>query len=169
VLGSPVLEAVLEEGDVLYLPRGTVHQASASAAAASAHLTISTYQGTSYGDLATHLLGSCLKAQHDDPDRCLPLAARRGPPPGLAAAHSLHRVLSAPAGAGPTPSVVSDLAAALRALADKLAAHPDMLTPAVHSFTADFWAHRLPPHPEQLAPQGGDAWGREKQGEGGLG
>lgn len=132
-----------------------MHQAQASGDAPSAHLTISTYQHASYGDLAMHLLGSCLRAQADEPDVCLPLSARRGPPPGLAAAHSLHKVLAGPAGeGGVTPEAVRGLAGALRDIADKLVAHPDMLTPAVQSFTSDFWAHRLPPHPAQLAAQG---------------
>jgi hypothetical protein len=38
-----------------YLPRGAVHQAVA-AGSDSSHLTISTYQRSSYADLATHLL-----------------------------------------------------------------------------------------------------------------
>lgn len=55
-LGDPVLEVELCVGDVLYMPRGTVHQAVADDDADSDHLTISTYQRTSFADLATHLL-----------------------------------------------------------------------------------------------------------------
>jgi hypothetical protein len=54
-LGEPVLEVELCVGDVLYMPRGTVHQATAQTVDSS-HLTISTYQRCSYADLATHLL-----------------------------------------------------------------------------------------------------------------
>jgi ribosomal protein L16 Arg81 hydroxylase len=54
-LGAPVLEVQLCVGDVLYMPRGTVHQAAAQTGDSS-HLTISTYQRCSYADLATHLL-----------------------------------------------------------------------------------------------------------------
>jgi hypothetical protein len=54
-LGDPVLEVELCVGDVLYMPRGTVHQATAQTADSS-HLTISTYQRCSYADLAIHLL-----------------------------------------------------------------------------------------------------------------
>ncbi|KAI8475926.1 MAG: cupin superfamily protein-domain-containing protein [Monoraphidium minutum] len=156
VLGPPVLEVTLEPGDVLYMPRGTVHQAVAAAAGGvgSAHVTISTYQRSSYADLAMHLIGSALRAGGADPDRAPPLSARRGPPPGLAAAHSLHRVLAAPRGQGPTPRVVAGLAGALRDVAAQLEAHPDGLTPAVHAASADYWGNRLPPHPDQLAPQG---------------
>ncbi len=55
-LDSPVMELVLEVGDVLYMPRGTVHQATAQKSGDSAHLTISTYQHWSWADLASHLL-----------------------------------------------------------------------------------------------------------------
>ena len=154
-LGEPVLEAVLEPGDVLFLPRGTVHQAVAEEGAASAHLTVSTRQRASYGDLALHLLGTALNAQGDEAERALPLSARRGPPPGLAFEHSLHRVLSAAGnGGGPTPGAVAGLAGALRDVAARLEAAPDMLTPAVLAASRDFWAHRLPPHPAQLAAPG---------------
>lgn len=54
-LGQLVLEVELCVGDVLYMPRGTVHQAAAQTGDSS-HLTISTYQRCSYADLATHLL-----------------------------------------------------------------------------------------------------------------
>lgn len=43
-LGEPLLEAVLEPGDVLYLPRGTVHAAEAEGGAGACHVTVSMYQ-----------------------------------------------------------------------------------------------------------------------------
>lgn len=55
-LGDPILSVELCVGDVLYMPRGTVHQAVADVDANSDHLTISTYQRASFADLATHLL-----------------------------------------------------------------------------------------------------------------
>ncbi|GBF91033.1 bifunctional lysine-specific demethylase and histidyl-hydroxylase [Raphidocelis subcapitata] len=154
MLGEPVLEAVLRPGDVLYMPRGTIHQAVADGAAASAHVTVSTAQRASYGDLAMHLFGTALAAQSNEAERALPLAARRGPPPGLPFSHSLERVLSSEPDAGPTPAVVAALAGVLREVAEALEERPDMLTAAVQSSSADFWRHRLPPHPQQLPPQG---------------
>jgi hypothetical protein len=44
-----LVQVLLQAGDVLYLPRGTVHQAQAQDGESS-HLTISTYQRWSYGD-----------------------------------------------------------------------------------------------------------------------
>ncbi len=52
----------MQVGDVLYLPRGTVHQAEASADGPSSHVTISTYQHWAWGDLATHVLTAALGA-----------------------------------------------------------------------------------------------------------
>jgi hypothetical protein len=55
VIGSPILEVELQPGDVLYLPRGTVHQAEAQQCD-SAHVTISTYQRWSWAELGAKLL-----------------------------------------------------------------------------------------------------------------
>ncbi len=38
------MELVLKAGDLLYLPRGTIHKGEAVEGEASHHLTISTYQ-----------------------------------------------------------------------------------------------------------------------------
>jgi hypothetical protein len=50
----PFLKVVLEVGDVLYLPRGTVHEARTVQGHVSTHVTVSTYQNKSWG----HLLGA---------------------------------------------------------------------------------------------------------------
>ncbi|XP_060006714.1 ribosomal oxygenase 2 isoform X5 [Lagenorhynchus albirostris] len=50
-IGRPAHEFTLKPGDLLYFPRGTVHQADApSGLAHSTHVTISTYQSSSWGD-----------------------------------------------------------------------------------------------------------------------
>lgn len=50
-LGEPFRELVLEAGDVMYFPRGVVHQAVADPTAPSLHLTFSTYQRHTWRDL----------------------------------------------------------------------------------------------------------------------
>ena len=50
-IGEPVLEAVLEPGDLLYMPRGTVHQACCVPGAHSLHVTISTNQFNTWADI----------------------------------------------------------------------------------------------------------------------
>ena len=50
-IGRPILEAVLEPGDVLYMPRGAIHQAVCLEGAHSLHLTLSTNQFNTWADL----------------------------------------------------------------------------------------------------------------------
>ena len=54
-IGEPILEVVLEVGDVLYVPKGIIHQALAQNED-SVHLTISTYQRWTWGDLMHNVL-----------------------------------------------------------------------------------------------------------------
>lgn len=50
-IGTPTHDFLLKPGDLLYFPRGTIHQAETpSGLAHSIHLTISTYQNNSGGD-----------------------------------------------------------------------------------------------------------------------
>uniref|UniRef100_A0A8D2ZND0 Bifunctional lysine-specific demethylase and histidyl-hydroxylase n=1 Tax=Scophthalmus maximus TaxID=52904 RepID=A0A8D2ZND0_SCOMX len=51
-IGSPTHDIILEAGDVLYFPRGTIHHARTPAGVDhSTHLTLSTYQRMSWGDM----------------------------------------------------------------------------------------------------------------------
>lgn len=75
---------LVQVGDVLYMPRGTVHQAVAQQEA-STHLTISTYQNFSLGTLAQAVLHSAMEGQEEP--LCLPLSLRRGLPPGFLFSH----------------------------------------------------------------------------------
>ena len=59
IIGPPIMDVTLEEGDVLYMPRGTIHQAAAQKQD-STHLTMSTYQRWSWGDLALNVLQQAL-------------------------------------------------------------------------------------------------------------
>ncbi|XP_062486775.1 ribosomal oxygenase 1 [Pezoporus occidentalis] len=59
-LGEPVLETVLEAGDLLYFPRGFVHQGDCLPDAHSLHITVSSYQRNSWGDLLEKLLPAAL-------------------------------------------------------------------------------------------------------------
>lgn len=50
-IGSPTHEFILKPGDLLYFPRGTIHQADTPAGGSfSTHITISTYQNNTWGD-----------------------------------------------------------------------------------------------------------------------
>ncbi|XP_069060877.1 ribosomal oxygenase 2 isoform X3 [Pleurodeles waltl] len=51
-IGTPTHEFMLKPGDFLYFPRGTIHQADTPIGIShSTHVTISTYQNNSWGDL----------------------------------------------------------------------------------------------------------------------
>ncbi|NXP07968.1 RIOX2 oxygenase, partial [Thinocorus orbignyianus] len=50
-IGKPTHEFILKPGDLLYFPRGTIHQADTPLGISySTHVTISTYQNNSWGD-----------------------------------------------------------------------------------------------------------------------
>lgn len=57
-------EIVLHEGDVLYLPRGTIHEAAATDAF-STHITISVYQRNSYKTLLDSVIPELLQTSFD--------------------------------------------------------------------------------------------------------
>ncbi|XP_055855007.1 bifunctional lysine-specific demethylase and histidyl-hydroxylase NO66 [Episyrphus balteatus] len=50
-IGKPIMEKVLMPGDILYFPRGTIHQAFTEPGFHSLHITLSVYQKQSYADL----------------------------------------------------------------------------------------------------------------------
>ncbi|KAG7160252.1 Ribosomal oxygenase 1-like [Homarus americanus] len=59
-LGKLILDVTLEEGDLLYFPRGFVHQANTVGNTHSLHMTISTYQKNTWGHLLEKLLPQAL-------------------------------------------------------------------------------------------------------------
>lgn len=60
-IGSPIFERVLRPGDLLYFPRGWIHQAKTVENEHSLHITLSLYQKTSVQDLFEELLKDTLK------------------------------------------------------------------------------------------------------------
>ncbi|KAA0708234.1 Ribosomal oxygenase 1 [Triplophysa tibetana] len=50
-IGQPIMDVVLEAGDLLYFPRGFIHQGDCLPDAHSLHITVSSYQRNSWGDL----------------------------------------------------------------------------------------------------------------------
>jgi ribosomal protein L16 Arg81 hydroxylase len=77
---DPLIDTVLEPGDALYLPRGTVHSADALGEI-SIHVTVGVHPLTRY-----ELVRSLLDAVQDDPElrRSLPMGADLGDPDVLA-------------------------------------------------------------------------------------
>ncbi|XP_017551174.1 ribosomal oxygenase 1 isoform X1 [Pygocentrus nattereri] len=60
-IGKPILDVVLEAGDLLYLPRGFIHQGDCLPDAHSLHITISSFQRNSWGDLLLKVMPAALE------------------------------------------------------------------------------------------------------------
>eukprot|EP00731_Ephydatia_muelleri_P028308 Em0019g1181a len=61
-IGTPIMDTVLEPGDLLYFPRGTIHQAMSLPDCHSLHVTLSTYQKNTWGDLLEKLVPAALQS-----------------------------------------------------------------------------------------------------------
>ncbi|XP_060522241.1 ribosomal oxygenase 1 [Cylas formicarius] len=59
-LGRPFMEVTLDAGDMLYFPRGTIHEGRTDEEH-SLHITVSVYQHTAYADLLEHIVPAALK------------------------------------------------------------------------------------------------------------
>ncbi|OQR93849.1 nucleolar protein [Achlya hypogyna] len=55
-IGTPVVDVLVEQGDLIYFPRGFIHQAQSPDDVDSLHVTVSTGQQNSYGNLLETLL-----------------------------------------------------------------------------------------------------------------
>ncbi|XP_052104474.1 ribosomal oxygenase 1-like isoform X2 [Mytilus californianus] len=60
-IGEPILDVVLEPGDLLYFPRGVIHQGKALEDTHSLHITVSCYQKNTWGDLLEKLMPRALQ------------------------------------------------------------------------------------------------------------
>ncbi|XP_069811115.1 ribosomal oxygenase 1 [Dendropsophus ebraccatus] len=65
-IGEPILETVLEAGDLLYFPRGFIHQGVCLPDAHSLHITVSSFQRNSWVDLLDKLLPAALQTAAED-------------------------------------------------------------------------------------------------------
>ncbi|XP_012932538.1 ribosomal oxygenase 2 isoform X4 [Heterocephalus glaber] len=116
----------VEPGDLLYFPRGTIHQADTPPGLAhSTHVTISTYQNNSWGDfLLDTISGLVFDTAKED------VELRSGIPRQL-----LMQV--------ETSGVATRLSSFLRTLADRLEGTKELLS---SDMKKDFVIHRLPPY-----------------------
>uniref|UniRef100_A0A182PQW3 Bifunctional lysine-specific demethylase and histidyl-hydroxylase n=1 Tax=Anopheles epiroticus TaxID=199890 RepID=A0A182PQW3_9DIPT len=65
LVGPPLLDVVLEAGDLLYFPRGCIHQAATVPGAHSLHITVSVYQRNCWADLFEQMLPIALATAAD--------------------------------------------------------------------------------------------------------
>ncbi|XP_064413341.1 ribosomal oxygenase 2 isoform X2 [Latimeria chalumnae] len=124
-IGAPTHEFTLKPGDLLYFPRGTIHQADTpSEVSHSTHVTISTYQNQSWGDLLLDVIpGLVFDSMKED------LGLRTGFP---------RRLLMVSA-----PESAKTLSSFLRGLADKLESGKELRS---SDMKKDFIMNRLPPY-----------------------
>lgn len=135
-LGVPLQEVEMTPGDVLYLPRGVIHQAIGTDET-SVHLTISTYQRWTFGDLALKAVEAMLSL-----------------PPLQLALPDIARE-SLPVTQGNVSNLSNGIIDAFIALGAHMENHGDKI--AMHAMNAlkhDFMENRLPPHPKQVADKG---------------
>nr|XP_020735538.1 bifunctional lysine-specific demethylase and histidyl-hydroxylase MINA [Odocoileus virginianus texanus] len=126
-IGRPTHEFTLKPGDLLYFPRGTIHQAATPEGLAhSTHVTISTYQSSSWGDfLLDTISGLVFDTAKAD------VALRAGIPRQL-----LLQVET-------TAVATRRLSGFLRMLADRLEGTKELPSADMKK---DFAANRLPPY-----------------------
>lgn len=65
-IGEPMLDVVLEPGDLLYFPRGVIHQANTVSGNHSLHITLSVYQKQSFGDFFEQLVAGAVQEATDN-------------------------------------------------------------------------------------------------------
>ncbi|XP_067350429.1 ribosomal oxygenase 2 isoform X2 [Channa argus] len=131
-IGRPTHDIILKAGDLLYFPRGIIHQASTPAGVDhSTHLTLSTYQRMSWGDLLMDILPSLLSDGSSND-----ISLREGIP---------RRLLL---GISEGLDTRRRLASALRCLAGQM--ESEMLEARSTNLKRDFIMNRLPPYNQQL-------------------
>ncbi|XP_007899499.2 ribosomal oxygenase 2 [Callorhinchus milii] len=126
-IGSPTHEFTLKSGDLLYFPRGTIHQADTPAGGShSTHITISTYQNNTWGD---YLLDVIPWLVYDTMKEDIELSR------GLPWQHLMHMEM-------PIDST-RKLSGFLRKLADQIENGKEMRSSEMKK---DFVVNRLPPY-----------------------
>ncbi|MCJ8742501.1 hypothetical protein PDJAM_G00082770 [Pangasius djambal] len=138
-IGKPTHDFILKAGDLLYFPRGTIHQADTPAGVEhSTHLTLSTYQIMSWGDFVLDIFpGFMFDSMKND------ISLRSGVPRNL--------LTSAHMGS----EVKKKVCTILRSLAERLEQDEQDLRSSM--MKRDFISNRLPPYrlqEEDLAPVG---------------
>jgi hypothetical protein len=60
-IGEPTMTVTLEPGDMLYFPRGVIHQAKSVGESHSTHISVSTYQQNTWGDFMNHAVTQAIE------------------------------------------------------------------------------------------------------------
>ncbi|CAM6118471.1 unnamed protein product [Calypogeia fissa] len=65
-IGEPILDEILEAGDLLYMPKGTIHQAEATSDTHSLHITVSVGQRNTWADYLELAIPRALELAWED-------------------------------------------------------------------------------------------------------
>ena len=65
-IGDPTLEILLEPGDLLYFPRGVIHQCKTDNTGYSTYISMSTYQQNTWGDFMCHAVSKAIENALED-------------------------------------------------------------------------------------------------------
>uniref|UniRef100_K3WPR5 Bifunctional lysine-specific demethylase and histidyl-hydroxylase n=1 Tax=Globisporangium ultimum (strain ATCC 200006 / CBS 805.95 / DAOM BR144) TaxID=431595 RepID=K3WPR5_GLOUD len=136
-IGAPWMELTLEEGDLLYFPRGVVHQAATDDKQFSTHVTISVYQHNAWANFLEVALPRIIRRAFDSN-----VDFRRGLPVGY---------LEYMGSQFPSDSKqAQEFTETLKNLIGKLAGQVEStdLQQAADEAAMDFFANRLPPMDE---------------------
>ncbi|CAK4084261.1 unnamed protein product [Aphanomyces euteiches] len=135
-IGEPIFEVTLEEGDMLYFPRGVIHQACTSDSF-STHVTISIYHHNSWANFMEVALPRVLRRAFEKD-----VAFRKGLPPNW-----LGFMGTQFASNGSSTARATDFTKNFRHLATTMLEHINEkdLHVAADDAAVDFIQHRLPP------------------------
>lgn len=143
-LGELLMECLLQPGDLLYFPRGTVHSGIAEGGFSN-HLTVSTYQGISWHSfLEKALAGALDKAAGEDPE------FRSGLP--LNFSHIMGSWYELGSGSGPRDSFRRKAKSLLSRLQEFIE-----MDEVCDEMAVDFMTQRLPPRPAAKEKQNSEA------------
>ncbi|XP_065177543.1 ribosomal oxygenase 2-like [Sycon ciliatum] len=161
-IGDPTHDIVLEAGDVMYFPRGTIHQADTPAGVPhSTHITISTYQNWTYGELLQIALPFAIEEAMKDESAS---AFRQGLPLNVMSSAGSGQVSGADRR---TTNAEDSVKSTLATLVQKLSSYVSPAS-AVDLLSSDFLRNRLPPPPAYSAtePAPEEPAAKRKKGKG---
>jgi len=148
-IGEPMMEVLMEPGDLLYFPRGTIHQAKTVGSGHSTHISISTYQQNTWGDFMNHAVTQAIEnALEDD------VTIRSGLPINylsmLGTGRNINQYIEDEDGeksdkhSNLNQDKVKEFKKNIKSHLSKLIDHIDVNT-AADAMCADFMSSRLPP------------------------
>eukprot|EP00750_Incisomonas_marina_P012486 INCI16897.1.p1 GENE.INCI16897.1~~INCI16897.1.p1 ORF type:complete len:704 (-),score=149.23 INCI16897.1:146-2176(-) len=155
MIGKPTHEFTLHQGDMLYFPRGVVHEAAATEQF-STHVTISTYQRYAHVDFLQASLPLFLEKCAEDDEHATVKGIGQKLRAGLPlrsvynfGARQFHSAPDEPEGAAAVArsSLVQELKGLIHAIADSL--DENDVHSVMDTWALDFVANRLPPFPPE--------------------